>query len=82
MTDLNAIKARLHSLAPAKLNALPKSVLRLIEEDLPMLLAKVERYESALLDIERNYDCDESSYQEHGAACRACKAGKALRGHK
>lgn len=60
MIDLNAIAARLGSLSPAKLNTLPPSVLRLLEEDLPAMIAEnsrlrrtVEQYGEALLGLDR-----------------------------
>lgn len=49
---LDAIKARLGSIPPAKLNGLSKSVQRLLEEDMPKLI------EVAALLVEGVCECD------------------------
>ena len=38
MTDLNAIKARLHSISPTAMSKLPKAVQTLLKEDLPRFI--------------------------------------------
>ena len=38
MSDLNAIKARMHSISPTAMSKLPKAVQTLLKEDLPRLL--------------------------------------------
>ncbi len=52
--SLDAIRARLGSVPPAKLNGLPRSVQRLLEEDLPKLIRVAEAaklFERALHDF-------------------------------
>ena len=56
MTDLNAIRARLGSLPRKKMTTVPpQSLLHLLGVDLPLLLARVERYEAALKEIRDTY---------------------------
>ena len=42
MTDINAIKARLGSISREKMESLPPVVQRLLEKDLPDILADLE----------------------------------------
>jgi hypothetical protein len=53
MTDINAIKARLGSISREKMESLPPVVQRLLEKDLPDILADLEprlRLDAALLE--------------------------------
>lgn len=65
MNELNGIKARLGSIAPSKMNELPKSVQRLLEDDMPRLIAIAEAADNwdnrirgfdGLSDIQRQHD--------------------------
>jgi hypothetical protein len=78
VTDLNAIRARLGSLPESRLATLPPSVLRLVA-DIPMLLAKVEKYESALREIDlMNHSTFDPQRTHLPEMCPHCIARTAL----
>ncbi len=48
MSDLNAIRSRLGSIAPSRMHMLPGSVQRLLTQDLPHLLNLLEEANAVL----------------------------------